>query len=174
MTDIDQIAERTFALYRTARRGAATATNTMGIEGIGFAEMEQARRDTLYIRKVARNFAEDYGIEAKRTMTGRIGRTERSPENLEIYEAIMLGDAGRARLLIKDALDASDDKKMRLQSIRSAIQSRHPVQLGASPASRMQVVQFRKWARDNLPESKVQRIEELITRYDRTAKMSGL
>jgi hypothetical protein len=136
--------------------------------------MEQARRDTLYIRKVARNFAEDYGIEAKRTMTGRIGRTERSPENLEIYEAIMLGDAGRARLLIKDALDASDDKKMRLQSIRSAIQSRHPVQLGASPASRMQVVQFRKWARDNLPESKVQRIEELITRYDRTAKMSGL
>jgi len=174
MTDIDQIAERTFALYRTARRGAATATNTMGIEGIGFAEMEQARRDTLYIRKVARNFAEDYGIEAKRTMTGRIGRTERSPENLEIYEAIMLGDAERARLLIKDALDAADDKKMRLQSIRSAIQSRHPVQLGASPASRMQVVQFRKWARDNLPESKVQRIEELITRYDRTAKMSGL
>ena len=173
--DFEQVAERTIAIYRANKRLTATAINELNIGEFRFAKIEQARRDTMEVRHQARRFADDVGIDARRTMTGRIGRTEFSPENQAIYDAIVAGDGQRARILVREALAKVDpaDRQKRLQSIKASIRARHPVQIGG-PATRQQQAQFRAWARQNLPPSKVSLIEETLNRYDRTARLAGL
>lgn len=173
--DFDQVINRNFSLYRTSKRGLAAIGNQAGFEA-EFMQLEQARRDLQYIRKAARRFASESGIDATRTATGRFGLTENTAENREIVNAIMIGDGARAAALVEAALDATqtrEEEMRRKQSIRSVVRARHPVQLGG-PASQEEIDMFLEWAEDRLPASRARFVMEAVERYDDTAWRAGL
>lgn len=173
--DIDQAFNRNFSLYRTGRRGLASIGNQAGFEA-DFIQLEQSRRDLQYIRKAARRFASESGIDATRTATGRFGLTENTAENREIVNAILLGDGRRAYELVNAALDATKNREeeiRRRQSIRSTVRARHPVQLGG-PASEEEIAMFLEWAEDRLPRSRAKLVQDVVERYESAAYNAGL
>ena len=173
--DIDQAFNRNFSLYRTGRRGLAALGNQAGFEA-DFIQLEQSRRDLQYIRKAARRFASESGIDATRTATGRFGLTENTAENREIVNAILLGDGRRAYELVNAALDATKNREeeiRRRQSIRSTVRARHPVQLGG-PASEEEIAVFLEWAEDRLPRSRAKLVQDVVERYESAAYDAGL
>ncbi|MCC5904024.1 MAG: hypothetical protein JJT87_19105 [Halomonas sp.] len=173
--DLNQVVERQISLYRTSKRGLAALGNQVGFE-VDFIQLEQARRDLQYIRKAARRFASESGIEATRTSSGRFGLTENTAANREIVNAILIGDGRRAAALVDAALDATQTKEEELrrkQSIRSMVRARHPVQLGG-PASEEEVYLFLDWAEERLPASRAQFVREVIERYESAAYNAGL
>lgn len=173
--DFDQVINRNFSLYRTGKRGIAALGNQTGFEA-DFIQLEQARRDLQYIRKAARRFAGESGIEATRTSSGRFGLTENTAANREIVNAILIGDGRRAAALVDAELDATQTKEeeiRRKQSIRSAVRARHPVQLGG-PASEEEVYLFLDWADERLPASRARFVREVIERYENASYNAGL
>lgn len=173
--DFDQVINRNFSLYRTSKRGLAALGSQAGFDA-DFVQLEQARRDLQYIRKAARRFANESGIDATRTATGRFGLTENTAENREIVNAITIGDGRRAAALVDAALDATqtrEEELRRKQSIRSVVRARHPVQLGG-PASQEEIDLFLDWVDDRLPRSKAQFVKDMIEQYDDATWRAGL
>jgi hypothetical protein len=124
---------------------------------------------------VSRRYLDDVGIPVKRTNIGRIGRTERSPLNRKIYEAILLGDRETARRLVRDNL-AGKPKKERdklQQSMRASVRIRHPLAMWGV-TSRQDQTKFMAWARKTLPQSKFQTVQDMVRQYERTGRSAGL
>ncbi|QJQ93903.1 MULTISPECIES: hypothetical protein [Halomonadaceae] len=173
-SDFEQVAERNVSLYRASKRGLAAIGRQAGVEA-DFIALEQARRDLQYVRKAARRFADDTGIDATRTATGRFGLTENTAANRKIVDALLIGNGRQARQLVMEELRSlpKDERNRRLQSIRSTARARQPVQLGG-PASQEEVAAFRAWAKQRLPPSRAQLVEEMIVGYERSTRQAGL
>lgn len=173
--DWEQIATYNVAFYRNNKRGLLSLGNQAGFEADA-VKKEQARRDIRYIRKAARRFADDAGIDAARTSTGRFGLTEHTAANREIVDAVTIGDGERAKQLVRETIQSADPgegRKRRLQSIRSTVRARHPVQMGG-PASKDEIAAFRRWSKKKLPASKLELVDEVIDRYEKAAWRAGL
>jgi hypothetical protein len=173
--DIEYVTGQAFAFYRGYKRLGASAADFMDID-INEARLEMVRRDKMTIRQIARRFADESGIEANRTNTGRIGRTERSPLNQAIYEAIILGDAQTARALyleaVREAPTGPEKRKIRA-SVKASMRVRQPILIGGAPSDKL-TNDFMRWAKQNLPKSKVQLIEEYHRDYFKTLRRAGL
>lgn len=172
--DVEQIGTKAFAFYRGYKRLGATALSEMGAEARE-ADLEMARRDINYVREVARRYADLSGIAARRTATGRIGRTPRSPVNQKIHEALVLGDGARARQIVIEALRNEDPReRSKLKaSMQASMRARQPILIAGTPSA-VEKKNFLIWARENLPKSKHQLILDVSSRYDRAARMAGL
>jgi len=172
--DFEQIAERNISIYRASKRGMAALGRQAGVEA-DFVQLEQARRDLQYVRKAARRFADESGIDATRTATGRFGLTENTATNRKIVNALLIGNGAQAREIIREEMrnTPEEERRARLQSIRSTVRARQPVQLGG-PASEEEVQLFRRWAAEKLPPSRAAMVEEVIVRYERAQHQAGL
>jgi hypothetical protein len=165
--DVDDLASQSMSLYRSYKRLASSGAQVLGLE-IEELQLEQARREINYVRKVARWYAKDTGLEGKVTTSGRFGMTENTPINREIHEAILLNNPDKAldfALDEYDRLDDPDEWKKRRQSIMSALSNRHPAkinQLGSKDARKA----FEEWVEDKMPKSKQDKIFTIIDNYD--------
>lgn len=173
-TDLDQVVERNLSIYRTSKRGLAAVGRQAGVES-DFVALEQVRRDLQYVRKAARRFADETGIDATRTATGRFGLSENTATNRKIVDALLIGNGAQAREIIREELRNTppEERQARLQSIRSTVRARQPVQLGG-PASEAEVLAFRRWAKKKLPPSRAELVERMIVDYERAKRQAGL
>jgi len=163
--DLDEIAETTMSFYRANKRIALAAMDEIGSDAREVSRFS-AQRDLREIREYGRRFSEEMDIEFKRsTSPGSPIRTEMTPVNKAITDALHVGDVARAKLIIKEALDSVPNKERQRvrQSIRSSIRNRQPLQIGGNAPSQQERIQFMRWARMNLPSEKL----ELIRRADR-------
>lgn len=163
--DLDEIAETTMSFYRANKRIALAAMDEIGADN---REVERfvAQRDLREIREYGRRFSEEMDIEFKRaTAPGSPIRTEMTPVNKAITDALHVGDSARAKVIMQEVLKALPPKERQRvrQSIRSSIRNRQPLQVGGNAPSQQERIQFMRWARRNLPADKI----EMITRADR-------
>lgn len=167
--DIIDVSTRQMQLFRVADRTAATLTNAADLQ-IDRHVLEQKRRDTNYIRGAVRRWADASGIEGRQSSFGGGGRTENTPSNNRIHDAVRLGNAEQARELIRADLEGlnRDERRQRLQSVRATLRARHPLRLGSNTMNQEQQAAFKRWAKESLPESKWEVIEEETRSYDQT------
>ncbi|WP_034763790.1 LPD5 domain-containing protein [Chrysiogenes arsenatis] len=173
--DIDQIGQKAFAFYRSYKRAGMTAGIYSDID-LNEVRLEKVRRDINDIRQVTRRYASHMGIESKRTSSGRFGKTERSPLNQAVYEAVLLGDRETARQLIREAKRNAGSFKER-QSIHTSLQAslrvRQPILIAGAP-SNQERMKFLRWAKLNLPESKYKLVYDYNREYLRNVRAVGL
>jgi len=165
--DIDELANQAVAMYRSNKRMAASAANALDLEIREF-QLEQARRDSLYVRKVARWYAADAQLEGKVSFQGRFGKSPTTPSNRKIYEAIILGEVDRALELAEQEYDATEDKEewqRRRTSILSALRTRHPANINQI-RNKEDREEFLAWMEQRLPKGKQQKILNLVDTYD--------
>jgi GGDEF domain-containing protein len=166
--DLEQIGEKAFALYRGYKRLGVTVADAAGIEN-SEVKIDMARRDVSYAREVGRRYAKEAGIEAKRTSSGRMGKTEMSPVNQKLYEALIVGDRETARQIVRDTVKdlPGKERNNKIASMRASARARQPLQLQGAPSDTEKRA-FLEWAKKNLPKSKYQAVSELMKRYDMT------
>jgi hypothetical protein len=175
--DIDNFIMGNVALYRTTKRAAST--ELAGLTNWREMHFEAAKKDVAFVQKMTRLYADDVGIEARRRSTGRFGATENTIFNTKVYEAILLGDAQRARLMVREHLRDRErfanpaERRNARQSLNSSIRTRDPARVGASPSDATRV-QFLRWAKENTTAEEYARIKRVSDQYRTTARRAGL
>ena len=163
--DLDEIAETTMSFYRANKRIGLALMDEIGSDA---KEVERfsAFKDLREIREYSRRFSDEMGIEFKRsTAPGSPIRTEMTPINKAITDALHVGNAAAARLIMREAVMKvpPKDRQQIRQSIQSSIRNRQPLQVGGNAPSKQERLLFIRWAKQNLPKEKV----ELVIREDR-------
>ena len=174
--DLDEIAETTMSFYRANKRIALAAMDEIGADN---KEVERfaAQKDLREIREYGRRFSEEMDIEFKRaTAPGSPIRTEMTPVNKAITDALHVGDSARAKIIMQEVLKALPPKERQRvrQSIQSSIRNRQPLQVGGNAPSQQERIQFMRWARQNLPADKVEMITRADREYRRAAARIGI
>lgn len=173
--DLDDIGQRYFALYRANKRAGLRIAEEIGSEAKE-VKLWSAEREKRWVRKITRRFAKDMDIEYKRSVPGgRLAKTERSPMNQELYEAIMVGDAYAAKAIyMKHIRNASPEEKQNIRmSMIASIRNRQPVTIGGVP-SKEQRKTFFKWAKQNLSPENYYRVWDADRKYQRAANLAGI
>jgi len=172
--DFDDVVTKGFAFYRAYKRLTASALGAMGAE-LKEVELERSRRDVGYVREAARRYADQAGIAARRLTIGKIARTERSPINQKIYEALVLGNGAQAREIVREAMrkEKAKDRPKLKASMQASMRARQPILFGGTP-SKEEKQAFMRWAKKTLPASKYQLIKDVTGRYDKAAEAAGL
>lgn len=178
-SDLLDSAMRTYGFPRVAERTAATAADLVGVEPTGARifdfqierlQAEMVRRDVSYIRVAAQRWADQEGIEARQSGSFSPGSTPNTPANNRIHRAVQLGNGQQARQLIHEELRGlgMDEQARRLSSIRSALHARHPLRIGGKKMNQEEREAFMRWARQNLPPSRLETIHTTVNTYDNT------
>ena len=174
--DLDEIAETTMSFYRANKRIALAAMDEIGADN---KEVERfaAQKELREIREYGRRFSEEMDIEFKRaTAPGSPIRTEMTPVNKAITDALHVGDSARAKIIMQEVLKALPPKERQRvrQSIQSSVRNRQPLQVGGNAPSQQERIQFMRWARQNLPADKVEMITQADRNYRRAAARIGM
>jgi hypothetical protein len=174
--DLDEIAETTMSFYRANKRIGLAVMDEMGSDA---KEVERfaAFRDLREVREYGRRFSDEMGIEFKRsTAPGSPIRTEMTPVNKAITDALHVGDAAAARIIMREAIMGVPPKERQRvrQSIQSSIRNRQPLQIGGNAPSKEERILFMRWAKQNLPKEKVDLILRADREYRRAAARIGM
>jgi polyhydroxyalkanoate synthesis regulator phasin len=169
--DIDDLATQTVALYRSNKRLAASAGNALDLDIREF-QIEQARRDVAYVRKVAKWFARENKLEGRVTTAARYGLSPNTPVNRQIYEAVILNDFDLAMKLAEKEHDRiqeldgeKDEWKRRRQSILSSLRTRHPANI-KEINNKEDREAFLEWVENKLPKSKQKMVIDMVNNYE--------
>jgi hypothetical protein len=170
--DLDEIAEKTMSFYRANKRIALAGMSELGVDAKEVKRFA-AQRDLREIRRYGLRYAQDMDIEGKRqrSFSGPPVRTELTPTNNAIVNALYQGNASEARVLIRQATAGksfSERQKIN-QSIRASIRNRQPIQIGNSAPNNEERRAFLRWARQNLSAEEYQKISTMDRTYRRAA-----
>lgn len=165
--DIDEVTTAAFAFYRSYKRLGTGALAALGSEWRE-AQLEKSRRESNYARKTVRLWAEESGIEAKRTATGRFARTPDSPIKTELKEALRVGNREAARLLVQKELKGlvGTERARKRQALQSSALRAQPVAISGS-MNNSERIAFYKWAAVALSPANYARIRNLDVNYRR-------
>ena len=172
--DADDVGMQAFAFYRGYKRLGMTALSSVGGEWKE-AGLEARRRERNYARKAVAMFADEMGIERKRTSLGRIGRSPNTPIHREVWEALILGNKEAAREIVRrelQALPPKERKELRT-SMMSSIRTRQPL-AHKGTVSNEERRAFYIWAQKSLAPHNYNRIREMDLEYRRAAVYAGL
>jgi GNAT superfamily N-acetyltransferase len=172
--DFSDVTEQGFALYRGYKRIALKGLDELGSEWKQ-AQLEMARRERIYARKAATMFADEHGIEKRRTSMGRIGRTPMTPINSALYDALILGNTEAAREIVRRETQAVPPKERQRvrQSMQSSARARAPLSIQGN-INDEERREFYRWAKDALAPANYNRVRELDLQYHRTLRLAGL
>lgn len=173
--DVDQAIQGQWSMYRTARRLAGT-TAMYALPDTEFAKLEQAHRDRAWARKMARRYADETGIEAKKRAPDEPVYTANTPINGEIKEALLVGDVERAKQIAQKHLESFRTKKdidNAKASIMGSVRAFRPA-LVFEAQSAYQAEEFKAWAKANLTEQGYARLTRVDDAYMKAAKDSGI
>ena len=173
--DVDKFIEQNVSFYRTSKRLGGTFGEWAGSDA-DFVRLESARREFNHARYMARRYADQVGIEARRTATGDFLPTERSPTTRAVREALLMGNPESARAVAYEYLKTLDSEKEvdnALASIKAAIRAGQPSLVPGAPSDRERR-SFLRWAEANLTREGYLRIKGLDDAYRSAADRSGL
>ena len=174
-SDVDELVQNQWSMYRTGKRLLGTVAAEL-VPDSAFGLAEQARRDRAWARKMARRFADEAGIEAGRRAPDSPIFTENTPMNRAIKDALLVGDAERARA---EALAGFDGLRSRTAidnmkaSIQSSVRMFRPA-LVMESQSAFVAKRFMDWARANLTAEGFERLHRIDSTYMDAAKRAGL
>ena len=173
--DVDELVQNQWSMYRTGKRLAGTVAMNLAPDTT-FGLAEQARRDRAWARKMARRFADEAGIEAGRRAPDAPIFTENTPMNRAIKDALLVGDAERARA---EALAGFEGLRSRAEidnlkaSIQSSVRMFRPA-LVMESQSAFVAKRFLDWAAANLTAEGYERLRRIDSTYMDAAKEAGL
>jgi len=172
--DIEQVTEQSLAIYRANKRLTTKAMSEFGSEW-KHAKLEEHRRERQFTRKIVRQFAKEYDIPAKRTLSGRLGHTPMSPINKQMYDALVMGNPEQVRLINANTLKSlkGDARKKAIASMKASARARQPLSINGSINDRERY-EFYRWAKKNLSPGSYLRIREVDVNYRRTMVRTGL
>lgn len=174
--DVFRIAEDGLSLFRTGRRLAETVA--MHTSDSQFGRQAQAQRDRYWARKIARRYADEAGIEAKRRAPEYGVFTANTPTNRKVKDALLLGDAERAKELLSARLHELDPRtaesiQQTLASVRGAVRAGRPA-LVMESQSGYETEQFLAWAESRLTAEGFARLKRIDKTYMDAARRSGI
>jgi hypothetical protein len=173
--DVQDYADRVSSLVRTARRATMYGLGKAGSE-MEAARLEVIRRERGYARKMTGRYAKEQELRGKTYAPGAFGATENTPINRAVVDALFLGEPGRAQAILKAHLDGIDTVRgvdSAILSAKSAVRGRQPLMVSAAPTNAERRA-FIAWARENMTEDGLRRLELLDTTYRRSAQTAGL
>jgi len=174
--DLDEIVESSFSFYRANKRITLAAMDAIGVD---FREVRRfaAQKEVREVREYGRRYSEAMDIEFKRrTAPGTFAATPMTPVNKAVSDALLLGDASRARAIINRTLAKlpPQERQRAMASIRAAVRNRQPIQIGGKSPNQESRKEFMLWARKTLPSSKYRLIIRVDRRYRNAARQAGL
>lgn len=173
--DVDELVQNQWSMYRTGKRLAGTVAANLAPDST-FGAAEQARRDRAWARKMARRYADEAGIEAGRRAPDAPIYTENTPMNRAIKDALLVGDAERARAEAEagfEGLRSRTDIDNMKASIQSSVRMFRPA-LVMESQSAFVAKRFMDWAKANLTAEGYKRLHRIDSTYMDAAKASGL
>lgn len=174
--DLEEIAESTISYYRAGKRFTLSAGEAIGADGKAVKKFS-AGKNLREVRELGRRYSTEMNIEFKRTSPAGIPiRTEMTPYNKQIVDALYINRPDIARRLIKEvkAGKPSVEREKIENSIRAAIRNRQPIQIGGSAPSEKERRDFIKWARRNTSAEQYQMILTMDKNYQRNASRIGM
>lgn len=174
--DLEEIAESTISYYRAGKRVALAAGEAIGADGKAVKKFS-AGKNLREVRELGRRYSTEMSIEFKRTSPAGIPiRTEMTPYNKQIVDALYINRPDIARRLIKEvkAGKPSAEREKIENSVRAAIRNRQPIQIGGSAPSAKERRDFLKWARRNTSAEQYQMILTMDKNYQRNASRIGM
>lgn len=140
------------------------------------ARLERADRDRLFTRRAGSRFADETGLEDNPYQPGALPNVnERTPLFSEIEEALLLGDAFKARELADEYLAGLVPAKAKAaqRGLMASIRGRQPVRPGGSTGAELQQA-FMDWAGRRLSEAEFRRIADVQGRFIETGVAAQL
>jgi hypothetical protein len=107
------------------------------------------------------------------TKGGKMPKAKKAPIYEPISEALLTGDADKARQLVTDYLATQPDRKTALKAVRSSVLSRQPFRAGPF-YSESHKKDFMVWAGKNLSKDDLNQVRRVQDRYMQAAKKADL
>jgi hypothetical protein len=174
-TDIRRTAIEFNSGYRAWSHFAMTQADRAGADWKQ-AQLYAAWRERQWAQGVVGRYADEMGIEGRIRAAGRMSRSEMSPVNQRLYDAVMLGNAAEARAIAEDylrGLETRDAMQRAYQSMQSSIRARQPLRV-ISSAGEADRLLFLEWAQQNLGPGDMERLRRLDGTYRDAAIRAGL
>lgn len=173
--DFDEILEANLSFYRATKRMGLASMDAIGAD---FREVKRfaAQKEIREIREYGRRYSESMDMEFKRrTAPGTFAATPMTPVNKAVADALLLGDAARARVIFNRALRGMSpaERQKAMASVRAAVRNRQPIQVAGSSPNQEERKAFLLWARKTLPREKYQLILRVDRRYRMAARRAG-
>lgn len=156
----------------TITRGPKNVTDVA--RNVADEKLYEAQNDVRTLRNAARRWAKTQGMDvASKIGADSIRKMLNAPTFEALNDALMTGDAAKAKAVASEFIAKAADKPKARAAIRSSVEGRHPFRAGSFSAEKYQR-QFLMWAKKNLVTADVQQVERVISTYDKTAKAAGL
>lgn len=172
--DVDQWLNETFSFYNGwGRAGKALSANVIESDA---GDLEIFRRRVSEAREEGRKYLRAMNMEERARGGGGFRANENTPFNRDVIEAISLGRPEQARLIMLEELNKIEGEEQwnaRLNGFRAAVRAQQPIRIGQGGSEQARR-DFIAWARENVPEARLQRILEADRKYRRAAADAGL
>jgi len=175
--DIMDTIDQNWAMIRAYRRAGMSTLEAIGLEWKE-VDYHAARKDFFYVRNLTRRWMTDQGYDTRTPQLGQIWRTERSPLNQQIYEAIMTGRPEQARILYQRAMRRAQTREERdtiRRSVTMSLRNRQPVAfVGRANNERQQ--EFFRWLQttNQVSEANKIRIQRIHQDYWNSVRLAGI
>jgi diguanylate cyclase (GGDEF)-like protein len=173
--DAHEFTQQQWSLYRTSAKLTESGFELFAPDS-SLGKSTQADRDRKWVRKMARRYADEAGIEAKTRAPEEPVFTENTPMNTNIKLALLVGDAERAKQIAIEAMKGKKTAKeidsLKL-SIAGSIRAYRPALVSQS-SSMVESKRFMLWAKKNLTAERYARLERIDSAYMDAAKRSGI
>lgn len=180
--NFDQFGQEVWSFYRTVKRAGSQAYDAAGVDLFyGWKELnvQAAKADVAFVKKMTRRYAADAGLEAKRRQPDRIAPTENTPFNNRVIDALLAGEVAQARLMVREhfadrnRFATEDERRRALLSLKGSVRARDPARVGIAP-SEAERAAFLRWAKANTSAQEYARIRRIADQYQRSARLAGL
>ena len=173
LDDLHNYLRRNVSSYRSGMKLGAYWGNDVFPLGFRGLQRESMLQDMTWLRTVVRRFEQEKKIEAP--PGGReVDKNPMSAFNMNLNNALMLGDVPEARRLVTERLrSAGRDAEVVMDSIMDSVRARRPIKAGGSTSEAM-AQNFMNWADENMSAADATKIRRIDKTYTNTAIAAGI
>jgi hypothetical protein len=133
----------------------------------------EAQNDVKTLRNAAMRWANRSKLDVPKRSAIDLRKSANSPVYEPIYEALLVGDADRARVLADKFIGGEKNDKEARAAVKQSVKGRQPFRVGPFTNTEYKTG-FMTWAARNLPKKDYQQAQRVQDRYEAAAKKAGL
>lgn len=133
----------------------------------------EAENDVRTLRGAATRWATANKIDVPKRSVSDIRKSANSPEYEAIHDALLVGDADRAKVLASKFTAGEKDKTKANAAVKNSIKARQPFRVGPFTNGEYRT-EFMTWAASHLPKKDFEQAKRVQDRYEAAAKAASL
>lgn len=133
----------------------------------------EAENDVRTLRTSAARWAAANKLDVPQRVTGDMRKSANAPTYEPIQEALLVGNASRAKFLATQFIKDEKDKSKASAALRSSVKGRQPFRVGPFTSGEHRE-DFMKWAASHLPKGDYEQAKRVQDRYESAARAAGL